>query len=365
MQNKTHMATLDGLRGVAALSVMLMHFSKTWHTGLILPRAYLAVDFFFALSGFVIAKSYEDRLKGSLSFLKFSKLRLQRLYPLILFATCLAAVEAGLRIFAHGPPQTVHGGLTLFVEFGLGILLLPDFFAINNRMFPLDAPAWSLFYEFGVNFLYAGIVRYLTIWRLVAVLVVAGVCLIHLNVKHGSADFGYSAIQFKAGAARVVFSFFAGVLLYRLRLRGSFAGLPPLSGFWLAGALLLTFLPPAYHFPWYYDPVCIFIVYPLIIAIGSEDHLTVPGVSLALWLGRLSYPVYLLHWPLIAQNADWIFHGRHGLGLVATTAVSALAVVLVSWLVLVFYDEPVRARLKRGLRRRPAEVLVLGVQDAG
>jgi len=355
MQQKTHLATLDGLRGVAALAVVLFHFSLHWQSGVILPKAYLAVDFFFALSGFVIAKAYEGGLRQQqLSFHKFTKLRLQRLYPLIFLSMCFALAQELPRIAMHASLRNPHEILKLLAEFGSGILLLPYVLSVHGQIFPLNPPAWSLFYELVVNFFYAAIARHLTSWRLVALLVLPGLYLLHLSFVHGNADYGHFPIQFSAGVARVVFSFFMGVLLYRLRLRGKFSFLPRISGFWLAGALLLSFLPGEVYTPWFYDPLCIFLIYPLMIAIGSEDHLPVQAVPACLWLGRISYPLYVLHYPLIVRNGYHIFHLRHGAGLVAATSIAALACILVAWAALVLFDEPVRDRLKRGWRLKPA-----------
>jgi peptidoglycan/LPS O-acetylase OafA/YrhL len=349
MQQKTHLATLDALRGVAAFSVMFFHFSLDWQSGVVLPKSYLAVDFFFALSGFVIAKAYQDKLQNRLSVAKFSWLRLQRLYPLILLALCFATVQELPRILLHSALRNGHEFSSLVSEFVFGLLMIPYFLSPNDQSFPLNPPAWSLFYELAVNLLYACVVRYLTNWRIAALMLLPGLYILHAGYTHGGMNWGHFPEQYLAGTARVVFSFFMGVLLFRLRSHGVFDGLPKLSGFWLAGVLLLTFLPK--HVPWFYDPACIFLLYPLIIAIGSEDHLPARATPAALWLGRISYPLYVLHWPLIVQNRYHIFTHRHGLGLVAVTIACALATVAVSWAALMFFDEPLRERMKQGRRR--------------
>jgi peptidoglycan/LPS O-acetylase OafA/YrhL len=90
IERKNHNATLDGLRGIAAFSVVFFHLSFGPNNTSPISKAYLAVDFFFALSGFVIAKAYEKKLSERLSLFEFIKIRVIRLYPLVFIATLMA-----------------------------------------------------------------------------------------------------------------------------------------------------------------------------------------------------------------------------------------------------------------------------------
>src|SRR5437763_7921827 len=85
--SKRHYKTLDGLRGVAAVTVVIFHIFETFsggdHTRQIINHGYLAVDFFFVLSGFVIGYAYDDRW-GKMSLGGFFKRRLIRLHPMII-----------------------------------------------------------------------------------------------------------------------------------------------------------------------------------------------------------------------------------------------------------------------------------------
>ncbi|MDA4698732.1 acyltransferase, partial [Enterobacter hormaechei] len=85
--SKKHYEILDGLRGIAAIMVAMLHileiFSGGYHTKLMINHGYLAVDFFFLLSGFVIAHAYDDRW-NKMTIGQFFKRRLIRLHPLII-----------------------------------------------------------------------------------------------------------------------------------------------------------------------------------------------------------------------------------------------------------------------------------------
>jgi peptidoglycan/LPS O-acetylase OafA/YrhL len=83
---------LDGLRGVAAMSVGILHAGQIFNVDIIPRHGYLAVDFFFCLSGFVIAYAYEERLFGQHSWGRFALLRVIRLYPMIVVGTALGTI---------------------------------------------------------------------------------------------------------------------------------------------------------------------------------------------------------------------------------------------------------------------------------
>ena len=139
---------LDGMRGVAAFAVMMMHFTNNLPTPLF-KTAYLAVDLFFILSGFVIAHSYNEALlSGSMKFLEFFKRRLIRLYPMFFIGLVIGAASL------HWAKQwgETHYSLQNIVFASLcNIFFIPYFNNIDGgHIFPLDDPAWSLF--FGVFF---------------------------------------------------------------------------------------------------------------------------------------------------------------------------------------------------------------------
>src|ERR1700722_3197255 len=130
-------SALDGLRGVAAISIVVFHYSQNlgWE---LLPNAYLAVDFFFMLSGFVIAHAYEARLRSGQTVAEFMQRRLIRLYPLYWLGTTLPIILIAVAAwFGESHPA---GTLTAASYF-LGLLFLPtpsNLSVFGSRVFPLN-----------------------------------------------------------------------------------------------------------------------------------------------------------------------------------------------------------------------------------
>jgi len=150
---RKHFEVLDGLRGMAALAVVIFHFME-----LIAPdsnhnfigHGFLAVDFFFCLSGFVIAYAYDGRI-GKLGLAEFFRSRLVRLHPLVVCGSVLGLLGFYIKSFI-APPQQI-GGLRMTVLFLWSIFLIPCP-AMASRYFNnfgLNAPAWSLFWEYIAN----------------------------------------------------------------------------------------------------------------------------------------------------------------------------------------------------------------------
>lgn len=151
---KPHYELLDGLRGVAALLVIWYHVFEGFATSPVdqwLNHGYLAVDFFFILSGFVIGYAYDDRWKSTMDVKGFFKRRLIRLHPMVVMGAVLGAVTFCIQ----GCEQ--WDGMQVAVSSVLLAILL-NFFMIpalpgaapevrgNGEMFPLNGPAWSLFF---------------------------------------------------------------------------------------------------------------------------------------------------------------------------------------------------------------------------
>ena len=364
---------LDALRGVAALMVVLWHappslFDHNRHP------VYLAVDFFFCLSGFVIAFSYEKRLATSLSFREFLVARLIRLYPLYLLGTVfgLIAQVTGTMLL----PVRLKHSLSTVPLFLTQALMLPNlkvghFKAWDStRLFPLNPPAWSLFFELAANLAFALLLcrpwlrkRLARSGSLVAIAAASLVAVLLWNAKVArELDLGWSTglIDAALGMARVAFSFSIGVLLLRIYRRRPLLT-PGVLAQWclpvLTTALLVVALvtPFAALRSFAFHAVTIAVVFPAIVFLGALARISAWLTPLCVFLGDISYPLYLLHVEFDYQlfrpwASDRIAHSPA----FATLALplTVIITVAVAYLAAHFYDRPVRRFLTRAFNTR-------------
>jgi len=344
--------TLDALRGVAALAVVIFHLHAFNLIADVVPHAYLAVDFFFVLSGFVVAHAYGEPLRQRMTWRVFAEKRLVRLMPLAMLGAVLGLLVLLLkwRLF----PGREDPLINIVLSGALNLFMLPSFFAGNayeHGMYPGNGPLWSLFFELAVNLIWGWLGVRLSLRQLIAVVVVAAASLTALAVAHGSTRMGVGPETFWGGAARAAFGFMLGVLIYRLRDR---IRLPSKS--WgplvCVAALLVAFIGPLVGMhgkpqalAW--DLAWIFIAFPLVVAYGARQ--TASG-RIGVFLGELSYPVYVLHWPFLAVLSGMRQKVFPGLDPIVFSALAIAAIVLASWMAFKIYDEPTRRRLGR---RRP------------
>lgn len=340
---------LDGMRGVAALAVVVFHGVGGIVPGEPLIHALRAVDLFFVLSGFVIGYAYEDKLvDGRLSFGGFVWVRFVRLYPLIGLGVALAAIVLLGRVNLHdvralfGAAILVVGGLTLIP------LPLGDFAPRGyERGIYLNGPEWSLFFEVAINVAYAAVAPRLKSSHLVACVVVGALAMVAMEIVLGPTRAeGWNL--FTSGFARVLFSFSVGLLLCRHHRPGKSVAVglwPVLVGVALLALLLLT--PRLWRHD---DMILALIVLPLFVLAASYVELGKRAAAVAEWAGRVSYPLYIVHFPILRVinhlTADRV---PENVRLWALTLEIPL-VIGVAWLALVLFDEPVRALMSR---RRP------------
>lgn len=348
-------AVLDGMRGLAALVVITDHVYSETLTGL-LPGRYLAVDFFFALSGFILAHVYGRRLADGLSFVSFMRARVVRLYPLYLLGTLIGAAALAYAAAAGARPFQPS---QIAVALPFALVWLPTPTAVLDyygALFPLNGPAWSLFFEIAVNAAFALLPLRLNRVALLAIVVVSGALLIPIALAFGRLDVGFSWTNFAAGFPRVAYGFFVGVLVYRMRGVWRIPALPAWAPFL---GLLAVFMIPAPGGPRpIYELVAVLVLMPALVAVAAETRVSGRAYRLCVLLGLLSYGIYALHVPLwnvielTLDASDVRLPGAALVLLVAATATGAAAAA--HWL----YDAPVRRRLSRP--RAPA---VIGVNS--
>lgn len=340
---RPHFAVLDGLRGIAALCVVIFHFAEMVlpYDKLWIGHGFLAVDFFFCLSGFVLGYAYDDRI-ADMGLGRFLKARLIRLHPMVVLGTVLGLIAFYVNPFRNGVGYSPGKMALIFLA---SILLIP-YGAMHERgynLFSLNAPSWSLFWEYAVNLLF-GLALYRVRRGALAVLTVISAIILCLAGYHsGNLSGGWSASNFSVGGARVAFSFCAGLLVYRmgwrLRTRIGFAGLSML--------LILAFVMPYSQGGWMREAAAITLYFPLIVMLGAGAAVSARTERLCRMSGNLSYPLYMTHYAAI-----WIwgnFAYKHKLangGLWPLASLGTLTMVAFAWLVLKVFDEPVRRYLR-------------------
>lgn len=369
LSSKPHYEILDGLRGVAAAMVVAFHLLEAHsggnHLNQIINHGYLAVDFFFMLSGFVIGYAYDDRW-NRMSMGTFFKRRLIRLQPMVVMGSF---VGAALFWFQKAPCYPAMegvsvGALLLVMLLGCTLLPLPLKWDIRGwmEMHPLNGPAWSLYYEYIGNILYALFIRKFSKTALTVFVAIAACFTVHrcLTAPVGDIVGGWALNweQQYVGLVRLMYPFFGGLLLSRLgwliRTRK--------HAFWWCSLMIIVVLSvpriggeDGYWMNGLYEAFCIICIFPVIVSMGAGGRITGRrSAAVCKFLGDISYPVYITHYPLVYIYTAWACNHQatltEGLPYILLTFVGAFTLAYVS---LKFYDLPVRKWLtKHFLKKR-------------
>jgi peptidoglycan/LPS O-acetylase OafA/YrhL len=342
VNKRDHYAALDGLRAFAAVSVVLFHLGHWLHAPWLATNSHLAVDVFFCLSGFVLPLAYEDRLGTDLSLTQFLRIRLIRLMPLTALATVISAVYVLFRWRVNGSP---HSNGELLLATFLGIVNVPFLSASSAiggpQVFPLNGPQYSLFLEMVVNVFWSVSRRFFQPWLSLGIF--AG-CLLLLPVIGLGGD---EAATFWSGFPRVGVSFFAGVLIYYFEKR-YLLEVDLRLAFWLSTILMTIIfyypdtLPLNVHLVW------IAFISPVVVLTGSRVRLSGAWRSVALLGGALSYPIYALHYSIFCWlNGIYQFVSKQPQNIFVEGPLLLVGILLGSWAVLRYFDEPLRSALTR------------------
>jgi peptidoglycan/LPS O-acetylase OafA/YrhL len=280
MAGADRIQVLDSWRGVCALLVAVYHFPVVGlvQSSPLARHSWLFVDFFFVLSGFVIAKVYAGRLRDAASTGRFIIKRFGRIWPLHIAVLALLVVKAHLM-----------GDVGTSAEKSLVSIITNVFLIQSWGLHATDTwnfPAWSISVEWALYLIFALIAGSRFFWFIAAVLSVTGLAVVVAFAPHGLQS------SYDFGVFRGCAGFFAGVLL--VRLKG-----PTFGGFAEIATMLGVGL-----FVWFGQFV---IVAPLVFAgtvfvfsrsNGPVSKLlsTAPFTA----LGRWSYSIYLLHVTIIS-----------------------------------------------------------------
>lgn len=334
--------TLDGLRGVAALGVVAGHYTD-FFGGNPLPGAHIAVDLFFVMSGFVVAYSYEDRLLNGMSLRDFAVIRVIRLAPLYWLGTAIAVVAIALALLSSTQFR-LWSWPSLAIASAGAVFMVPAVLAGSNKLFLLNIPAWSLFYELLINFVYARTIRRLSsvMVALIALIGITGLAWCAGGAQ--SLDGGDNIEDAAQALFRVSFGFSVGVLLartHRLRMLPQMT-IPPVV-LYLSTIALMWPGDRLGGNEALYDLTVVAILCPLIVLAAVNNGS--PAEVAATWLGRISYPIYITHVP-IAMIAAGVARKLLDVELSAAGPLGGIAMMVVAVLVADVlerrYDHPVR-----------------------
>ena len=375
LASKPRYEILDGLRGVAALMVVVFHCFETYvpvFKTQIVNHGYLAVDFFFVLSGFVIGYAYDDRWDKMTTW-GFFKRRLTRLHPMVIAGTL---VGAALFFFSSGYfPKTMEvEGWKFALCFVMGLLMIPCGNGLDIRgwgeMNSFNGPQWTLTFEYFGNILYAFILRRLP--KLVLAILCVGCAFFTLDLTLGWDVFGffpdgpqYTVIggwsltgqQLYIGFTRLLYPFLCGLLISRIlpgrRSESNPSGSPIhlRGGFWWCSlALIVLFSIPCiggdYGVPdGIFQAVCILLLFPVIVLTGAGSVTTDPkSTAVCKWLGDISYPIYITHYPIMYMQMGWVADHPDAplwMHIMVNFGVVFMSIIL-AWGLLKAYDLPVR-----------------------
>lgn len=210
------------------------------------------------------------------------------------------------------------------------------------NLFGLNAPSWSLFWEYVANILYAFVLYRLARRHLIILIIPAAILLCYTAYNAGNLLGGWAGSNFWDGGARIFYSFLAGLLIYRsnwiIKNKLGFIGLSLL--------LVLAFIMPWTDWNWLTESLVVLFLFPLIVALGAGASLS-PGLKkLCEFSGNISYPLYMTHYAAI-----WIFGNYFTINKPNTTeltliiCIGSILLVSIAYLVMVVYDIPLRTYL--------------------
>lgn len=366
---KPHYELLDGLRGVAALLVVFYHifeglsFAAGGTLITTINHGYLAVDFFFILSGFVIGYAYDDRWKRNMTLGNFFTRRLIRLHPMIIMGTIIGAITFCIQGSVQWNGSHVATSAVMLALLA-AMFFIPAYPGAgydvrgNGEMFSLNGPSWSLFFEYIGNILYALFIHRLSNRGLAILVALSGIGLAWFAlfdiVGYGMLGVGWTldGANFWGGMLRMLFPFSLGMLLSRhfrpIKIRGAF---------WICSAVLLILFCVPYIegkspvcLNGVYELICIALVFPALVWIAASGKTTdKQSTRICRFLGDISFPLYAIHYPLMYLFYAWLIKNK----LYTFTECWQMAAlvytgsILLAYLCLKCYDEPVRKWLSR------------------
>jgi peptidoglycan/LPS O-acetylase OafA/YrhL len=290
---------LDSYRFIAASLICLYHFNKADVLGLAALSPFfinlsLMVDFFFVLSGFVIARTYLDQMSGLHSYGQFMWKRFARLYPLHLL-TLLVGIAGGMVIGADKLQPGTNPEIFSTTAIIANLTLTHSLGVTNYGSF--NIPSWSISAEMFVYALFPLFALMITrLHALVNLALVALYVTALILVREALGLRPWTIAWYDGGALRAVPTFFAGAMIAHL-LAGRWKRFaPPMALAHLAVALTALLM----HLNWSAELVLIGFAGVVLLTAAAEQHGAASRLQKRTWvyLGDASYSLYMWHMPL-------------------------------------------------------------------
>ena len=378
LASKPRYEILDGLRGVGALIVIIFHCFETYVPVIgrqVCNHGYLAVDFFFVLSGFVIGYAYDDRW-DRMSTWGFFKRRLVRLHPMVVAGTVVGASLFFFGECANFSEIATCPAWKFFLCLVMGLLMIPCGHGLDIRGWgefnSFNGPNWSLTWEYLGNILYAFLFRRLPKWGLAIVLAIGAFLMLNITLGWDVFDlfaeqkydviggWALDARECYIGFSRLLYPFVCGLLISRIVTGRRTADNPsgsPLhvrGGFWWCTLILVVlFAVPQVGgqsclADGIYQSVCLLVAFPLVVLLGAGSTTTdARSTRICKFLGELSYPLYITHFPFMYMQMSWAWrHADAPVWMHVSVSVGVVIISLITaWGLYKLYDLPVRAWL--------------------
>ena len=355
-EETSHFAILDGMRGIAAIFVFMYHCLirfNAWCYGNqtdLIGMSMMAVDFFFMLSGFVLAYSYERKLQDGFEFKKFISLRIIRLSPMVVLSAVIGFMviqSMALRVTGAFDNNSIN-------DLMLTIFMVPKALFGGQDMFPLNGALWSLFFEYIAYIGFALVIIKLSDKRL------------FILCTFGFLGFMFWAYQslginspktdeptMLGGLLRVSFCFPLGVFIFRMRNRIPRTNIAITIALILS--LILFFCLPRRALPFWIYPLLFTLISPSLILFASKHKIKGKWLKTSNFLADISFPLYVIHSPIIALIgffANNTFHLQGNNAVITLCLVTIPSMIIISYLLAIYYDAPIRVKLKQAMERR-------------
>ena len=300
---------LEALRFFAALCILLLHTRAVFGGQRVFGHGYLAVEFFLMLSGFLMAFAQEARITQPARFLVK---RYTRLWPTMAIGGLI------------GLPRLWHlsqSALAFTGTAAANLALLPVWGA--PFAFPLNIPAWTIFYELVANALHVFVLRHVKTWALWLGIAALVPLMAWIGMHWGNFDVGAKPENLLPGLPRIMLAYLIGMALGRWWGAAPPIPVPSLLAIPAMPAILAAAWYLKLDTSWHFDMVFTLLACPLMIAGGlrlTRFH------RFAGLLGQLSFPLFAVQMPIL-QGMQMLGFGYWSGGLAALAGGILVALV--------------------------------------